>query len=379
MLDLASCVDLTSARSAGSRGGYLGNTPPAVVTSSSEIRRVLVADAQIPFVTGGAELMVIRLVEQLRRRYDVEVVRLPFRPEVKSTLITQAAAWRLLDLTSANGRPVDLLIATRFPSYFARHPRKVAWVTHQHRAAYDLCGTPYSDFDHCEEDVGIRRQLIELDQTMLGECRRVFTIAQNTAARLKKFNGVDAVALYHPPPLVGSLHEGASTDYVLVVSRLEPVKRPDLAIRAMAHAPGTIRLVIVGDGSERQQLEQLAADLGVTDRVTFEGAPDDTRVAALYADALAVIYTPFDEDYGYVTLEAFLAHKPVITAADSGGTLEFVADRQTGLVTPPDPEALGRAITYLSADRTLARTLGDAGYERARAITWDGVVEQLVG
>jgi glycosyltransferase involved in cell wall biosynthesis len=349
------------------------------VTSSSEIRRILVADAQIPFVTGGAELMVVRLVEQLRRRYDVEVVRLPLRPEVKSTLIAQAAAWRLLDLTSANGRPVDLLIATRFPSYFARHPRKVAWVTHQHRAAYDLCGTPYSDFDHSEEDVGIRRQLIELDQTMLRECRHVFTIAQNTAARLNKFNGVDAIPLYHPPPLVGSLHEGTSADYVLVVSRLEPDKRPDLAIRAMAHAAATIRLVVVGDGSERQQLQRLAADLGVANRVTFEGAPDDARLARLYADALAVIYTPFDEDYGYVTLEAFLAHKPVITADDSGGTLEFVTDGQTGLVTPPDPEALGRAITQLSANRMLARTLGHAGFERASVITWDGVVERLVG
>jgi glycosyltransferase involved in cell wall biosynthesis len=349
------------------------------VTSSSEIRRILVADAQIPFVTGGAELMVRRLVEQLRRQYEVEVVKIPFRPEVKSTLIPQAAAWRLLDLTSANGRPVDLLIATRFPSYFARHPRKVAWVTHQHRAAYDLCGTPYSDFDHTEPDVAIRRQLIELDQQMLGECRHVFTIAQNTAMRMKKFNDVDAVPLYHPPPLAASLHEGSSGDYVLVVSRLEPVKRPELAVRAIAHAPAAVRLIVVGDGSEREHLERLAADLGVGNRITFERAPDDTRLAALYAGALAVIYTPFDEDYGYVTLEAFLAHKPVITADDSGGTLEFVTDERTGLVTRPDPAAIGKAIARLSANRTLAVTLGHAGFDRAAKVTWDGVVERLVG
>ncbi len=337
------------------------------------------ADTQVPFVTGGAVLMVKRLVEQLQRRYDVELVTVPFRPEVKSSVLAQAAAWRLLDMTSANGQATDLLIATRFPSYFARHPRKVAWVTHQHRAAYDLCGTPYSDFDHCEEDVAIRRQLIDLDRRMLGECRHVFTIARNTAARLKHFNAVDAIPLYHPPPLAGQLYEGIYGDYALVVSRLEPVKRVDLAVRSIAHAPADVRLVVVGDGSQRESLERLAVEVGVRNRVTFEGAPDDSRLAALYADALTVIYTPFDEDYGYVTLEAFLAHKPVITAHDSGGTLEFVTDAETGLVTDPEPEAIGRAITQLAQNRTQAAELGHSGWVRASGVTWDGVVEQLVG
>lgn len=349
------------------------------VTDTANIRRIIVADTQVPFVTGGAELMVRKLVEQLRRQYEVELVTIPFRPEVKSSLLAQAAAWRLLDMTSANGRPTDLLITTRFPSYFARHPRKVAWVTHQHRAAYDLCGTPYSDFDHSEEDIALRRQLIELDRRMLGECRHVFTIAKNTAARLKHFNDVDAIPLYHPPPLADWLHEGKYGDYVLVVSRLEPVKRPDLAIRAIAHASPDVRLIVVGDGSQRDALQRLAADTGVAGRVTFAGAPDDSKLAALYADALAVIYTPFDEDYGYVTLEAFLARKPVITARDSGGTLEFVTDGDTGIVTDPAPEAIGAAITRLARERTHAVKLGSAGWARARSVTWDGVVEQLVG
>jgi glycosyltransferase involved in cell wall biosynthesis len=349
------------------------------VNDAADIRRIVVADAQIPFVSGGAALMVRQLVEQLRRRYEVETVTIPFRPEVKSTVLSQAAAWRLLDLTSANGQPIDLVIATRFPSYFARHPRKVAWVTHQHRAAYDLCGTRYSDFTHDERDVAIRRQLIELDRRTLGECRHVFTIAQNTAARLKRFNDVDATALYHPPPLAARLHAGRSGDYVLVVSRLEPVKRPDLAIRALPHIDPSIRLVIAGEGSQRSALAALTSDLGIGERVTFAGSPNDEQLADLYADALGVIYTPFDEDYGYVTLEAFLAGKPVVTATDSGGTLEFVADGVNGLIAPPDAAALGQAVNRLAADRDLARRLGQAGWERASAITWDGVVERLVG
>ena len=149
------------------------------------------AEAQVPFVQGGAELHVHALVDQLQRRgYEVEKVAIPFRPQPKSELLAQAAAWRLLDLSSSNARPIDLLIATRFPTYFARHPRKVAWVIHQHRAAYELCGTEYSDFEHSEADVGLRQRLIELDTRMLGECRRVFANARNTANRLRTFNGV---------------------------------------------------------------------------------------------------------------------------------------------------------------------------------------------
>lgn len=341
--------------------------------------RIVVADAQVPFVEGGAELHVRALVEQLRRRgHAVEKVALPFRPQPKSELLAQAAAWRLLDLSASNNIPIDVLIATRFPTYFARHPRKVAWVIHQHRAAYELCGTEFSDFTHREEDVAIRKRLIELDTAMLAECRHVFANAQNTANRLAKFNGIAARALYHPPALTDRLHEGPFGDYVLSVGRLERVKRPALALRAMAHVDSSVRLRIVGDGSERSALEDLAAGLP-RHRVEFLGAASQDQLVDLYAGALGVVYAPFDEDYGYVTLEAFLAAKPVITASDSGGTLEFVEDGVNGFITAPEPEALASAINRLAADRALAARLGAAGRRRAQAVTWDGVIEQLLG
>jgi glycosyltransferase involved in cell wall biosynthesis len=347
---------------------------------SRDIRRIVVADAQVPFVEGGAELHVKSLVEQLQQRgYDVETVALPFRPQAKSELLAQAAAWRLLDLSASNEQPIDLLIATRFPSYFARHSRKVAWVIHQHRPAYELCGTKYSDFEHTELDVGLRRRLLELDREMLQECRRVFTNAQNTARRLEKFNGVSARALYHPPRLAARLHPGEYGDYVLHVGRLEAVKRPELAIRALAQVPPPTRLLVVGEGSQRASAERAAADAGISDRVVFTGALSGDELIALYAGALAVIYAPFDEDYGYVTLEAFLSAKPVVTANDSGGTLEFVVDGENGFVCQPDPAAIAKAVTALAADRELARRFGQKGRSRAAQVTWDGVVEQLLG
>lgn len=341
--------------------------------------RIVVAEARVPFARDGAELHAQSLVAQLRLRgHDAESVALPFHGR-KSELLEQACAWRMLNLSSSNAQPIDVLIATRFPTWFARHPRKVVWLMHQHRAAYDLYGTPYSDFSNSEDDARLRGQITEMDSRMFAECERVLTNAQNTAARVQRFNGIAARALYHPPPIAARLHSGEYGDYLLLVSRLEPLKRVELAIRAMAHVAAPARLVIVGDGSQREVLEREATQTGAADRITFAGACWGDAVADLYARALGVIYAPFDEDYGYVTIEAFLAARPVITATDSGGPLEFVRDGVNGFICEPDAMALAAAVNRLAGDRSLAERLGRAGRGVAQAITWDGVIEQLIG
>jgi len=344
------------------------------------VRTILVCEAQVPLVRGGAESHVRQLVDRLRGRgYLVDLVSVPFKWYPKEEILAHAAAWRLLDLSESNGTPIDLVIATKFPSYFARHPNKVAWLIHQYRAAYELCGTVYSDFAHVDLDVGLRRTLLDLDTTMLGECRRLFTNAGNTASRVEKFNGLRAEPLYHPPRLADRITGGPAQDYILSVGRLETVKRHDLAVRAMAQIASPRRLVIVGEGTQDANLRRLAEELGLGDRVEFAGSVSDDRLLELYAGALGVVYAPFDEDYGYVTLEAFLARKPVVTARDSGGTLEFVQDGVNGFVCEPDAGAMAEAFSRLARDRGRASSLGDAGFERARLVTWDGVIETLVG
>jgi glycosyltransferase involved in cell wall biosynthesis len=343
------------------------------------IHRIAVCEAQVPFVRGGAEYHVRALVDRLRQRgYQVELVSVPFKWYPKEELLAHAAAWRLVDLTESNGEPIDLVIGSKFPSYFVRHPNKVTWLIHQHRAAYDLCGTPYSDFGHVEADVGLRETLLRLDRAMLQECRRIFTNARNTSKRLATFNGLDAEPLYHPPPLAGRLRPGPYGDYVLVVGRLEAIKRADLAVRAMTQVDRPVRLRIAGDGSDRKRLQALAQSLDVSERVEFLGSVSDEALVDLYSGALAVVYTPYDEDYGYVTLEAFLARKPVVTATDAGGPLEFVEDGVNGIVCDPAPAAIAAAVNRLFADRALATALGRAGFERAQSVTWDGVIKKLV-
>ena len=344
------------------------------------VHRVLVLESQTPFVHGGAEILVRQLTGALRERdYETDIVSIPFREHPRDELMAHAAAWRLIDVSESLGRPVDLAIATKFPSYFVRHPAKVVWLVHQHRPAYELCGTPFSNFDHTDRDVGVRKRLIELDTEMLGECAALFSIARTVSARLEKYNGLIAEPLYHPPKLAHRLKGGPYGDYMLTVTRLEKVKRVDLAIDAFSHVDRPMRLLIAGDGSVRPELEAHIERLGLGDRVQMLGHVADDELITLYGGARGLLFTPYDEDYGYVTLEAFLARKPVVTTSDAGGPLEFVVNDVNGIVTPPAADAVATAINRLATDRALTTRLGNAGYERARTITWDGVVERLVG
>ena len=343
------------------------------------VQTVLVCETQVPLVRGGAELLVRQLVDELRARgFATDRVSLPFKWYPKDEILPHAAAWRMLDLSESNGRRIDLVISTKFPTYFARHPRKVCWLVHQHRAVYELCATEYSDFANEEIDVGLRDRIMALDERMLGECQGLYTISETVTARLKKYNGLDSTPLYHPPLLAPKLAAGDYGNYVLSVARLERNKRVDLIVRAIPHLPPHLKLVVVGDGSHRALIERLAEDLDVRDRITFAGAVADDDLVGLYRDALCLVYVPYDEDYGLATLEGFLAQKPVVTATDSGGTLEFVHDGDNGLVVDPDPEAIAAAIARIDGNRVLAASLGAAGREVASAISWDGVISRLL-
>jgi glycosyltransferase involved in cell wall biosynthesis len=344
------------------------------------IKTVVVCEAQVPFVRGGAEALSRELVREFRERgFDTELISLPFKWYPKTEVLPHAAMWRLVDLSESNGRPIDLLVATKFPTYFARHPRKVTWLVHQHRAAYDLVDTSFTDFTHQEYDVALRERLIALDTEMLGECRGLFSISATISRRVQRYNGLIATPLYHPPRLAASLRGGPAGDYVLSVGRLESVKRVDLAIRAMSHVPAAVSLVVAGTGTHAEALKTMVDSLGLASRVRFLGEVADAELIDLYAGALGVVFPPLDEDYGYVTLEAFLSHKPVVTTTDAGGPNEFVANGSNGFVTAPDPKALAEAIATLHADRRRSARMGDEGYDLARGITWSGVIDRLTG
>lgn len=345
------------------------------------MKSVVVCAAQAPFVSGGAELLVRELAAQLARRgFRVDVVALPFHAHPPSEVVRQALAWRLLELRHTDGRAPDLVIPTKFPSYLVEHPNKVAWLFHQYREAYDLLGTAHSPLGDSPQDRALRDDVRALDAASLGECRRLFAISRNVSSRLARFNALPATPLYPPPPHLGRYRCEGYGDYLLWAGRLEPVKRPELALRALAASRCGARLKLAGTGPLEGELRRLAETLGVADRVDVLGFVPDEELLGLYAGCRGVLYTPLDEDYGYVPVEGFLSRRPAITTTDAGGPLEFVEEGRTGLVRAPQPEPLAEAVDSLFAlPATTLREMGEEGHARVAPITWDAVVEALAG
>ena len=338
--------------------------------------RILICTAQVPFVRGGAETLVDGLHDALREHgHEVDRIALPFAWTPRRNLIQSALTWRLLDLTSIGGLPVDLVIATKFPSYAVRHPRKVVWLVHQHRQAYDWYGTNLSDWGAQPGDDDTRKTLLRMDRRTLGEAHKLFAISRNVARRLRHGNGLHAEPLYPPSHLLPLLHSGPFEPFVLSVARLDAAKRIDMLLYALAHEP-RLRAVIVGRGPEGERLKRLAAELRIADRVQFTGFLPDQEVAELYSRCRCVYYAPVDEDYGFITIEALASGKPVLTTTDAGGVLEFIEDGINGLVSSPTPEAIATRLSTL-VDEMTARRLGTAGPQHVAAIRWDHVVQQL--
>jgi glycosyltransferase involved in cell wall biosynthesis len=331
--------------------------------------RLAVCMPQVPFERGGTEIFADGLVHALREQeHEAELVTVPFKWYPGERVLTQAFLWRLLDLEDANGRPIDAVIATKFPSYVVRHPNKVVWLLHQFRQAWDLDRTELGQFSESAEDRALRRKVLDLDRVSLGEAKKIFTTSSIVAGRLHDSVGLDAEVLAPPPaPLAFRCDEYG--DFILSVNRLDRAKRFDLLIAAAAQVPD-VRVVIAGDGPDRERLEDLA-----NGRVEFVGRVSDEELADLYARCRAVYYAPLNEDYGLVPYEAFLSDKPVITTTDAGGPLDIVHDGETGRVVAPRVEELARALSF-SEDE--ARTLGRAGHDIAQGVSWSRCVERLL-
>jgi glycosyltransferase involved in cell wall biosynthesis len=346
--------------------------------------RIIIATVQIPFVSGGAESHAEGLKSALiAEGHEADIVAVPFNPAVPERIPDQMLACRLLDVTEIHGSAVDRLIALKFPAYLIPHPNKVVWVLHQHRAAYDLWTYPFEDLSASPRGVLVREAIRRADQ-QLAEAKAVFANSKNIANRLGHFCGINSVPLYHPPPRAESFFCARETgEYFFFPSRFSATKRQSLVLEALALTKEKVKVRFAGlaDSPEYgKRLKLLAAKLGVEARVEWLGFVTEEEKRDAYAKAIAVIFPPVDEDYGYITLEAMLSSKAVITCDDSGGPLEFVSHLKTGLVAKPTAAALAEALDQLWQDRDLAAKYGRAGRERYEqmGLSWSEVVRQLL-
>ena len=346
--------------------------------------RIAVLHPQAAFVRGGAETHAASLVRALEQAgHEADLVQIAWHWYPATELTHAMAVWRSFDITQSNGLKVDAAIALKFPAYLATHERKIVWLIHQHRSAYELWDHPLGDLRPQDGAAAVREMIWNADRAALGEAKRVFANSTNVQSRLWDSLRIPAEVLYHPSPATESLlteAPGQLGDYVFYPSRLEVLKRQSLVIEAMRQVQAPITHVLVGRGPDEPALRDRVAALGLGDRVRFEIAVSEDRLHELYQGALAVYNGPFDEDYGYVTLEGFAAQRAVVTLTDSGGPLEFVTDGRTGLVVVPEPHAIAAAFDRLHTDRAAAARMGVAGNELLREVvpSWPEIVARLL-
>jgi glycosyltransferase involved in cell wall biosynthesis len=228
--------------------------------------------------------------------------------------------------------------------------------------------------------------MFRYDSTYLNECRKIYANSKVVADRLKRFNDIDADGVVYPPLIdVERFRCEEPEPYFLYASRLAPIKRQSLAVESMRYVKGSFKLVIAGKAdtpSYLDELNRLVELYGLQNKVEIGGRWIDEREKAdLFAKATGALYLPYDEDsYGYVTLEAFHASKPVISLTDSGGPEEVIENGVNGLIVEPTPQALADAMDRLWSNRKRTIEMGRAAFEslRKHRINWDNVVEAMV-
>ena len=330
-------------------------------------------------VEGGHMVIARELVRALREAgHDAEIIVTPqnrFGRQASAYLAT----W-LTDVGSSDGRRIDQVISLRFPSYAVRHEHHVCWLNHTMREYYDLWERFSGTLGRralAKERVR-RRVMHAADRYLLTRnVSRLYVQSRTIQQRFAMWPELKSTVLYPPAPQRPYRCDGYG-DYLFMVSRLTPLKRADLLIDALATPLGQgIRAVIAGEGEDRDRLEALVSRLELGNRVTLVGRLDDAAMLDHFARCRAVVFPPVQEDFGFVTVEAFASHKAVITCRDSGGPAELVTDARTGLICEPTATSMAATLRRLWDDVALAERMGIAAFEAGSKLNWPDTIRQL--
>jgi glycosyltransferase involved in cell wall biosynthesis len=342
--------------------------------------RIALFNIFIPFVRGGAEILVDDLGEQLKEHgHEVILFRLPFPQSYEAPLVATIEASRMLCFDE-----FDRVIAFKFPAYCVKHHARVMWMFHQFRQVYELWGGEFGlQVNPVSES--IRKIVMAADNEDIPRSRHIFVNSIEVSNRLKQFNHIDATVLM-PPLKNHELYFNEKVgDYIYYPSRITPLKRQHLAIEAMQYVKSGVRLIVTGicgEDSYFEQLKMAIRDNNLDNRVELRNQwVSEEEKRQLIANALGIMYIPYKEDScGFVSMEAFYSAKPVITCIDSGGTRELVENTINGLNVESTPQALAEAMDKLFDDQGLSERMGKAGLDDIirRDITWPATIRRLL-
>lgn len=232
---------------------------------------------------------------------------------------------------------------------------------------------------------GVSNPLMKGIDTHLVSCADyVLVNSRFTAEQSRKIYGISGNQVIYPGVDLTEFpsYPAEKEDYVLCVSRLTRFKRIDLVLSAISLLKQKgidKKLVIVGDGEEKEHLLVQTQRLGLKDSVTFTGKLSRDLLISYYARAQCVVFPSVDEPFGIVPIEAQAAWTPVI-AARSGGPMESIIDGESGfLVKPGSVEEITDKILYLSKNKEAAKSMGISARKNVSAVfSWEKASEQLL-
>jgi glycosyltransferase involved in cell wall biosynthesis len=234
-----------------------------------------------------------------------------------------------------------------------------------------VVGTVHSSRIRSPEDREVLRRLTPRMDRLIAVSRAIENkIAQERPSAVPVsliYNGVDLVRYDHTDPCCTLREEYGlpeAAPIVGVVARLEPEKGHPTLLEAWPSVLRRVplaRLLVVGEGSRRSELEAQAAALGLDGTVVFTGRRDD--VPAVTAALDVAVLPSYREAQGLAILEAMALSRPVVASA-VGGIPEMIEDGRTGLLVPPhDAGALADAIVRLLTDHPYADMLARGGHD----------------
>jgi glycosyltransferase involved in cell wall biosynthesis len=361
--------------------------------------RLVITQANLT-LKGGAERVLLKIAQ----RYDAKVYTAEYNPaktfegfkdvdvEVigKRSLLKKLPYGRTAQglsygLSFYNFRirdDYDVINAHIAPSHWIRkNNERVLWYCHTPlRDIYDLYSYRLSLKKLHEKPMHIvgAGAVRMLDQGVVKSIEKIITNSYNTRSRVIKYYGRKDASVLGGGVDFKDYKNNGDKKYFFYPSRISPNKRQEFAIRAFNHFKRQVKgykLVLAGsvslDSLYYSYYKKIVALADAVGDVAVMADPDDKTVKQFYSNCTAVLYTPLNEDYGLVPLEAMASSKPIL-AVNEGGPKETVEDGKTGMLVN-SVEELGNAMKEVAENPSLANELGRNGRERvAKHYSWSG-------
>jgi len=346
--------------------------------------RVAVINTQVPFVRGGAEVLADDLVKQLRiRNISSCLITIPFKWYPNDTLVKHVQACWNIDVSESNANKIDKIICLKFPVYCLTHQFKIIWLCHQHRPVYDMWNNQVGGLVNTEENRKLKSFIKFSDNEALITAKKRFAISKNVSHRLKLHNDIQSDVLY--PPISSKITKKDKIEYdkfILCPSRINRLKRQHLIVEAFCSISSDYKLILTGIKEDAEYFTDITKIISKYNRendVIFLGFISDEKLSSLYRRCNFVTFIPYDEDYGYITIEAMSYMKCVLCTSDSGGVNEFIEHGVNGYKVSPQKESLSAALNTLIHTKDSIK-FGKAAYEKYLSLNlcWDNTINKLV-